>query len=127
MSDVYDRLAGINAYKNARVVVTTHAMLCNIPEEVLKGYNAVIVDEDILYLQILNNIKKVGRRAIEMLSQDVNSGYRDMALQMLKAEEGKYYKINNFMKFPPKSEKRDIKNDESDGDYYTDDELEEEA
>jgi len=84
-------LEGIEGCED-RVVVTTHAMLVNMTEEQLKKFDSVIIDEDILYLQLLSNTKSVSKMRVEKLAESGDSNYSQMAKKMLSAREGQYYK-----------------------------------
>ena len=120
IEEIENIVSGINACKDARITVTTHAMLCNIPDEVLHTYDAVIVDEDILYLQLLSNIKSVSKTALERLSTGKSTVYAKIADTMLKAKEEEYYTLSPVCNFHPRYN-TGMKRKEDYGDDFSDD------
>ncbi len=95
-----DIVAGIKGIENERVVIVTHAFLLNMSEVELKRYDNVIIDEDILFTQILSSTKRVSHDTIVKVSEMGVYGYSQIAKEMLSAKEGKYYKIDKNYSLP---------------------------
>lgn len=108
---------GIAGCTDSRVVITTHAMLMNMTGEQLSGYDAVIIDEDILYLQLLNNTKSISKSCIESIASNGSSEYSQIARRMLSAKEGHYYKASWYYPHIKDYENDGYNQDYSD-DYY---------
>ncbi|MCD8122169.1 MAG: DEAD/DEAH box helicase family protein [Clostridiales bacterium] len=82
-------MKGAKGMEDKRVVVTTHAYLLQVPSELLSQY-IVIIDEDILYLQILSNSHCVDVETLERLSEKRVPGLSEIADEILAAKEGIY-------------------------------------
>ena len=78
-----------NVYKN-RVVITTHARLCTLTEEIVKQYQ-VIIDEDILS-SLFRNIQSVPIEEIQRIAMNNSCprSLRNRLNEVINAEEGKY-------------------------------------
>ena len=87
-------ISGTKSCDKSRVVVTTHAMLLNMPTSELDRFDTVIIDEDILHLQILTNQKSVSADAVNWIAQAGIKIYSERASKMLSAKPGYYYKTN---------------------------------
>lgn len=83
---------GVKAIVDERVIITTHAYLMNMPEEILKNYH-IIIDEDILQLQFFTRTNQVSLESLEDVSKKNIPGYSDLAKEMLSAEVNRYQKI----------------------------------
>ena len=83
-------LEGIQALKEERIVITTHAYFVNMPATVLKDYT-VIVDEDILQLYLLKQMAAVSIDSLQIMERSGPYSYAAVAEEMIRAEEGKYY------------------------------------
>ncbi len=113
--------SGIFGCIDAAIVITTHARLINIPEQILRSYSAIIIDEDILYNQLLNSNCKVSRQCLEFLKNESIAGYSSIAAQMLKAKPGRYYNAQwniNWVRFlnTPEVEGMSFEEDSSEAD-----------
>lgn len=86
-------IEGENAIDGERVIITTHAYLLQMSQDRLQDYE-IIIDEDILYLQMLSNSNKVSLGLVNILNDKKVPGYSDIAMQILKAREGEYVKVN---------------------------------
>lgn len=84
-------LEGVKAAENARVIITTHTFFSNMPENFLRQYT-IIIDEDIMYLHLLNRYASVSVKVLQALSKDGHPVYSKIASEMLQAEENVYYK-----------------------------------
>jgi len=82
-------MEGMQALKNERVIVTTHAYFVNLPEVFLKQYT-IIIDEDILQLYLLKQTAKVSTDSLQMLAGGDFHPYSEKAKEMLQAEAGVY-------------------------------------
>lgn len=122
-------LEGVRGCMDAKVVVTTHAMLINMDRELLEKFDAIIVDEDFLYLQILSNSKRVSKVCLQNI---VKSNHQDMytgiAHKMLRAKPNTFYKSDWYYEFIPEYslKKDDESNDigevlETDEEYFGED------
>jgi len=93
-------LAGIRSdeAENARIVVTTHAYLVQMPCEFLRKYS-IIIDEDILLLQFFNRIYSISESCLEAIKESGFPGYSSIATLMLQTTEGKYVRLksNNML------------------------------
>lgn len=85
-------LTGLDALKDERVIVTTHAKLLQMPKEAFNEYT-VIIDEDILYLQIMSQIHTIGLRTLEELQRSEIPVFSAIANTILDAREGEYIKL----------------------------------
>ncbi|MCC8051420.1 MAG: hypothetical protein LIP10_12340 [Clostridiales bacterium] len=87
-------MSGLDAIKDHRVIITTHAFMLQLPLEFLSKY-IVIVDEDILLLQLFKCIKSVPESILESLAvQNINE-YSALAKEILNAEHGVYQIIHS--------------------------------
>lgn len=86
-------IKGINAVRDERVIVTTHAYFLQMPEVFLKKYT-IIIDEDILQLQILGQSHQVGINCLKELVDQNVSGYAGIAGRILSAKENEYINIS---------------------------------
>lgn len=98
-------IEGIKAVKQERIIVTTHAYLMQINDEVLHDFT-VIIDEDILQLQVFNNIFTVSIRCLEHLAKQGIFGYSQIATRMLSARENEYVQIQAFDNLNPLHEEQ---------------------
>lgn len=85
-------IEGLSAIKEERIIVTTHSYLLFMQERFLKEYT-VIIDEDFLQLYIMNQIFSVSVECLQKLVQKGYQPYAGVAIQMIRAEEGIYYKL----------------------------------
>ena len=82
-------LKGTEAFRDKRVIVTTHAYLLQLPADTLKEYT-VIIDEDILQLQLLNKVSCIHDRCLEELVKKEIPVYAGLAARILGANENEY-------------------------------------
>ncbi|MDD3663515.1 MAG: hypothetical protein PHT84_06725, partial [Candidatus Pacebacteria bacterium] len=75
-------IEGVDAIKNQRVIVTTHAFLLNLPESFLKNYT-IIIDEDILQLAFLNNTHSISENCLMSIIEQNIPVYSSIAREML--------------------------------------------
>lgn len=85
-------LNGVRAVETERVIITTHAYLMHIPEEISKHYT-VIIDEDILQLQFFNCINQVSLSALQSIIENEILHYVPIARKMIFSKENYYEKI----------------------------------
>lgn len=86
---------GLNGIDDKRVVVTTHAKLFTLGEDVLSKFDYVIIDEDILLLHCLGNQKCISRGTLSKVAESGIEGYSERAREMLHAKVGVYYKLSH--------------------------------
>ena len=98
-------LKGFKAFREKRIIVTTHAYFLQMRPEAIADYT-VIIDEDILQLQIFNKIHKVSEPCLEELAEKKIPLYSDIALEILKAEVGEYRRISSNPYIPPLTEEQ---------------------
>lgn len=94
-------LDGMRNCAESRIVVTTHAMLLNTSDDILREFDYIIIDEDILFLQMLSSTKKISKDCVEQLAEDNRAAYSAMATKMLKAEEGIYHRTDTQFEMLP--------------------------
>lgn len=87
-------LEGIQALKEERIIVTTHAYFVNMPRPVLQDYT-IIIDEDILQLYLLKQITTVSTNSLRIMERSGSCLYSETAGQMLRAEEGYCHAIQS--------------------------------
>ena len=92
-------IKGFNSYLENRVIITTHAMLVNIPQETISGFDCIIIDEDILYLQMLANIKTVSKEKVQSLADCGKYPYDAIARELMGAKQGTYYKADFYNRY----------------------------
>ncbi|MCC8046798.1 MAG: hypothetical protein LIP12_15170 [Clostridiales bacterium] len=85
-------LKGLEAIKDERIIVTTHASLLQMPEKFLNNYT-VIIDEDIWKLHISKQMKQVSLSSLEKIEKRNFKGFSEIASIVLQAEEGKYIRF----------------------------------
>lgn len=90
---------GFSCYEEYRVVITTHAMLVNLSEEEISGFDCIMIDEDILYLQILNNTKTVSKQTVEELADSNIHPYNAICRELLKAQPETYYATDLYRRY----------------------------
>lgn len=110
---------------NSRVIVTTHAKLLTMDEIVLNSFDEVIIDEDILYLQILSQNCSV---SVDTLKNNLSAKDKiiaEVASEMLKAKEGCFYEATWF--YPQIRRCDSARDDDLDDEFdiYDEDEPEE--
>ena len=106
-------LEGLSKAKDKRVVITTHAMLLNMSQEMLDGFDEVIVDEDILYLQMFSAQLNVTRSSLEWVAENAGNEYATVAKKMLCAKPGIYYHADwNYENIAPLDENKVQEDDE---------------
>lgn len=115
---------GIYSCNDDQIVITTHAMLLNISEKLLQSFDAVIIDEDILYLQILCNIKHISENILQKVAEVNCFPYSEIAKKMLRAKPNVYYKSNWVGKYRYTRSISDLQN--NDRDYWNEDDTEDE-
>ena len=86
-------LYGDKLFQEKRIAFTTHAKLARMPRDSLKNC-IIIIDEDILLLQFLNNSHTISKEVLQMVADSGIPGYSIIAKEMLKAEEGYFYRAN---------------------------------
>ena len=99
-------LEGIKSFNEHRVVVTTHALLVYTSEKVLKSFDIIIIDEDILYLQFMNNIKSIPLESVQALCNSSDSVLQQIANEMIKTKVGEYKRASFYERFSYFYEKR---------------------
>lgn len=78
---------GLQAMKDERVVVTTHAYLLQMPRSFLDGYT-VIIDEDILQLQFFNRCYETSVSSIKEVMEKGPGAYAGIAQKVIQAPPG---------------------------------------
>lgn len=96
-------IEGVRAIKNERVVVTTHAALMQMTDELLSKFT-IIIDEDILQLAIFNQMYTVSTDCLESVIEQAIPGYSQIANMMLGAKDNEYRKLSSRNNLPPLSE-----------------------
>lgn len=82
---------GLQAMKDERVVVTTHAYLLQMPQSFLEG-RTVIIDEDILQLQFFNRCYKTSVSKIKEVMKKGPQAYCRIAQKVIQAQPGVFTK-----------------------------------
>lgn len=93
-------MTGVQEVTGARIIVTTHAYLMNMPELFLQQYT-VIIDEDILQLHLMKQTAKVSMNSLRILAGENLAPYSEIAEQMLQAEEGDYQRMSGGERAAP--------------------------
>lgn len=96
-------IEGVRAIKNERVVVTTHAALMQMSDELLSKFT-IIIDEDILQLSIFNQMYTVSTDCLENVIEQAIPGYSQIANIMLGANDNEYRKLSLRNNLSPLSE-----------------------
>lgn len=85
-------LSGIELFKDERVIVTTHAKFLQMPKNSLDEYT-IIIDENILYLQIMSHIRTISIETLKQLKNCKIKYFSAIAEKILSANEGEYIKL----------------------------------
>lgn len=97
---IEDIIKGVKTVQDERVVITTHASLLTMTEEDLNRYDMVIIDEDIIYTQILGAIKRIDYNTLVQVLKTGIPGYSQIASELLKAKEGYYSLSHKYSMLP---------------------------
>ena len=86
-------LDGLNNLADEQVIVTTHAYYMHMPDEIVSR-RTVIVDEDILYLQLLSKSCSVSQECLEELCEKGVGSFAKIARDILNTPLGEYRKCS---------------------------------
>lgn len=94
IAELENVLSGLSGFIHQGNVITTHSMLIYAGADILKNFDAIIIDEDILYLQLLHATRTISKKKLEKVKNSNQYPYTHIADEMLKAEAEKYYKCS---------------------------------
>ena len=86
-------LDGVKGETNEQVIVTTHAYYLHMPLKLVEKYT-VIIDEDILYLQLLSKANSISQECLEELRDKGAGPFGKIAQEILDTPPGEYKKCN---------------------------------
>lgn len=86
-------LSGVKGVNDEQVIVTTHAYYLHMPLKVVEKYT-VIIDEDILYLQLLSKANSISQECLEELRDKGARPFGKIAQEILDTPPGEYKKCN---------------------------------
>ncbi len=86
-------LEGMDNIQDQRIIITTHAYMLQLPESLLQNF-IIIVDEDILELFFLKQIKQISIGLLSEVSGKNISYYSELARKIMDAPMDRYERLN---------------------------------